>query len=105
MVIWRPLRLFALKSYTAHSHPPAPHVETLCSPFLTYGCAQLTASRVAVNGLSHHESRSVMNRRFDFKVIVLTVLLTIGVIGFWEVALRPLFFGWVDARYPGDAQA
>ena len=46
-----------------------------------------------------------MNRRFDFKVIVLTVLLTIGVIGFWEVALRPLFFGWVDARYPGDARA
>ena len=44
-----------------------------------------------------------MNRKFDFKVIVLTVLLTIGVIGFWEVALRPLFFGWVDARYPGDA--
>lgn len=44
-----------------------------------------------------------MNRRFDLKVIVLTVLLTIGVIGFWEVALRPLFFGWVDARYPGDA--
>ena len=46
-----------------------------------------------------------MNRKFDLKVVVLTVLLTIGVIGFWEVALRPLFFGWVDARYPGDARA
>lgn len=50
-----------------------------------------------------------MNRRFDlseFKLVVffcaLTVFLTIGVIGFWEVALRPSFFGWVDARYPGD---
>ena len=46
-----------------------------------------------------------MNRRFDLKVIVLTILLTIGVIGVWEVAFRPLFFGWVDARYPGDANA
>ena len=46
-----------------------------------------------------------MNRRFDLKVILLTLLLTIGVIGFWEVALRPVFFGWVDARYPGDANA
>jgi PAS domain S-box-containing protein len=51
-----------------------------------------------------------MNRRFDlreFKLVVffcaLTVLLTIGVIGFWEVALRPSFFGWVDTRYPGNA--
>ena len=46
-------------------------------------------------------------RRFDFKVIVffvgLTVLLTIGVIAFWETALRPPFFAWVDARYPGEA--
>ena len=46
-------------------------------------------------------------RRFDFKIIVffvgLTVLLTIGVIAFWEVTLRPPFFAWVDARYPGDA--
>jgi len=46
-----------------------------------------------------------MNRKFDLKVIVLTVLLTIGVIGFWEVALRPLFFAWVDAQFPGDANA
>jgi PAS domain S-box-containing protein len=46
-------------------------------------------------------------RRFDFKVIVffvgLTVLLTIGVIAFWEATLRPPFFAWVDARYPGEA--
>ena len=47
-----------------------------------------------------------MIRRFDFKTIVffvgLTVLMTIGVIGFWEIALRPPFFAWVDARYPGE---
>jgi PAS domain S-box-containing protein len=46
-------------------------------------------------------------KRFDFKVIVffiaLTVVLTIGVIAFWEIALRPPFFAWVDARYPGEA--
>ena len=46
-------------------------------------------------------------RKFDFKVIVffvaLTVFLTIGVIAFWEVTLRPPFFAWVDARYPGEA--
>src|SRR5919106_5136642 len=46
-------------------------------------------------------------KRFDFKVIVffiaLTVTLTIGVIAFWEIALRPPFFAWVDARYPGEA--
>jgi PAS domain S-box-containing protein len=46
-------------------------------------------------------------RRFDFKVIAffiaLTVVLTIGVIAFWEIALRPPFFAWVDARYPGEA--
>jgi PAS domain S-box-containing protein len=46
-------------------------------------------------------------KRFDFKVIAffvgLTVMLTIGVIAFWEVALRPPFFAWVDARYPGEA--
>lgn len=46
-------------------------------------------------------------KRFDFKVIaffvVFTVTLTIGVIAFWEVALRPPFFAWVDARYPGQA--
>jgi PAS domain S-box-containing protein len=48
-----------------------------------------------------------MNRRFDLKIIVffvvLTLLLTIGVIGLWEATLRPSFFAWVDARYPGDA--
>jgi PAS domain S-box-containing protein len=46
-------------------------------------------------------------RRFDLKIIVfftvLTILLTIGVIGLWEKTLRPPFFAWVDARYPGDA--
>ena len=46
-------------------------------------------------------------RRFDLKVIgffvLLTVVLTIGVIAFWEATLRPPFFAWVDARYPGDA--
>ena len=46
-------------------------------------------------------------RRFDFKVIVffvgLTVLLTVGVIALWEATLRPPFFAWVDARYPGEA--
>ena len=46
-------------------------------------------------------------RRFDLKIIVfftlLTVVLTIGVIAFWEVTLRPPFFAWVDARYPGEA--
>ena len=46
-------------------------------------------------------------RKFDFKVIVffvlLTVLLTIGVIALWEVTLRPPFFAWVDQRYPGEA--
>jgi PAS domain S-box-containing protein len=48
-----------------------------------------------------------MHRRFDFKVIVfyilLTVLLTIGVIALWEATLRPVFFAWVDAHYPGEA--
>ena len=44
-----------------------------------------------------------MNRRFDLKVIALTVLLTIGVIATWEMTLRPVFFAWVDAQYPGDA--
>jgi PAS domain S-box-containing protein len=42
-------------------------------------------------------------RRFDLKVIVLTISLTIGVIAAWEVSMRPVFFAWVDARYPGDA--
>jgi len=45
-------------------------------------------------------------RRFDLKVIVffvlLTVLLTVGVIALWEATLRPPFYAWVDARYPGD---
>ncbi|HEX7773684.1 MAG TPA: histidine kinase dimerization/phospho-acceptor domain-containing protein, partial [Pyrinomonadaceae bacterium] len=45
-------------------------------------------------------------RRFDLKIIVffviLTVVLTVGVIAFWEATLRPPFFDWVDARYPGD---
>jgi PAS domain S-box-containing protein len=45
-------------------------------------------------------------RRFDIKIIVffvlLTVVLTIGVIAFWEATLRPPFFAWVDARYPGE---
>ncbi|HEX5884006.1 MAG TPA: ATP-binding protein [Pyrinomonadaceae bacterium] len=50
-----------------------------------------------------------MIRRFDFKVIIffvaLTVTMTIGVIAFWEVTMRPPFFRWVDRRYPGDANA
>src|ERR1041384_1926447 len=45
-------------------------------------------------------------RRFDLKVIVffvlLTVLLTVGVIALWEKTLRPPFFAWVDLNYPGD---
>ncbi len=45
-------------------------------------------------------------RRFDLKVIaffvLLTLVLTIGVIAFWEATLRPPFFAWVDARYPGE---
>jgi PAS domain S-box-containing protein len=48
-----------------------------------------------------------MIRRFDLKTIVffvaLTVTMTIGVIAFWEVTMRPAFFAWVDRRYPGDA--
>ena len=50
-----------------------------------------------------------MIRRFDFKVILffvfLTVIMTIGVIAFWEEVLRPPFFSWVEARYPGVAYA
>jgi PAS domain S-box-containing protein len=46
-------------------------------------------------------------KRFDFKVILffvlLTVVLTVGVIALWEKTLRPPFFAWVDRRYPGDA--
>ena len=48
-----------------------------------------------------------MFRRFEWKVvlffIVLTVAMTIGVIVFWEEVLRPPFFAWVEARYPGAA--
>src|SRR5687768_2017269 len=29
--------------------------------------------------------------------------MTLGVIYFWELVLRPPFFSWVDARYPGEA--
>jgi PAS domain S-box-containing protein len=47
-----------------------------------------------------------MIRKFDFKVIVffvtLTVMMTIGVIALWEVTMRPPFFAWVDRQYPGD---
>lgn len=46
-------------------------------------------------------------RRLEWKVvlffIVLTVIMTIGVILFWEEVLRPPFFSWVEARYPGAA--
>jgi len=48
-----------------------------------------------------------MKRSSDLKVVlffvVLTVLMTIGVIFFWESVLRPPFFAWVETRYPGDA--
>jgi PAS domain S-box-containing protein len=48
-----------------------------------------------------------VKRRSDFKVavffILLTVLMTVGVIYFWEIVLRPPFFSWVEARYPGAA--
>src|SRR5215213_7686043 len=48
-----------------------------------------------------------MFRRFDLKIVlffvVLTVIMTIGVIIFWEEVLRPPFFAWVEARYPGAA--
>ena len=47
-----------------------------------------------------------MIKRFDLKVIVffvaLTVIMTVGVISLWEITLRPPFFAWVDSRYPGD---
>src|SRR5215207_8014534 len=50
-----------------------------------------------------------MIRRFDFKIVLffvlLTVLITIGVIALWEEILRPPFYAWVEARYPGDAYA
>src|SRR5688572_13213796 len=44
-------------------------------------------------------------KRFDLKVIVLTVVVTIGVIALWEVALRPFYFSLVDVWFPGDAYA
>jgi len=50
-----------------------------------------------------------MIRSFDTKVvlffILLTVLMTIGVIVFWEEVLRPPFFAWVETRYPGAGYA
>src|SRR5687768_7232482 len=50
-----------------------------------------------------------MIRSFDTKVvlffILLTVLMTIGVIVFWEEVLRPPFFSWVETRYPGAGYA
>jgi PAS domain S-box-containing protein len=50
-----------------------------------------------------------MNRTFGWKIvlffIVLTVLMTIGVIVLWEEVLRPPFFAWVEATYPGAAYA
>ena len=50
-----------------------------------------------------------MFRRFDLKVVVffvlLTVIMTIGVIVLWEEVLRPPFYAWVEARYPGVAYA
>ena len=46
-------------------------------------------------------------RRFDLKIIVffvvLTLVLTISVIALWEKTLRPPFFAWVDSQYPGEA--
>lgn len=48
-------------------------------------------------------------KSFDLKVVlffvVLTVLMTIGVIAFWEEILRPPFYTWVEARYPGAVHA
>lgn len=48
-----------------------------------------------------------MIRRLDFKVVLffvlLTVVMTIGVIALWEGVLRPPFYAWVEARYPGSA--
>src|SRR5215204_5468085 len=49
----------------------------------------------------------LMSGKFDLKVVVffvlLTLVLTIVVIGLWEATLRPPFFRWVNARYPGEA--
>src|SRR5215211_8517520 len=50
-----------------------------------------------------------MIKSFNFRVVlffvVLTVIMTIGVIIFWEELLRPPFFAWVESRYPGVAYA
>src|ERR1044072_2524791 len=50
-----------------------------------------------------------MIKRFDFKIVLffvlLTVIMTITVIAVWEEVLRPPFFAWVEARYPGVAYA
>jgi PAS domain S-box-containing protein len=50
-----------------------------------------------------------MNRILESKVVifyvVLTVLMTIGVIVFWEEVVRPPFFAWVETQYPGAAYA
>ncbi|HEX5706248.1 MAG TPA: ATP-binding protein [Pyrinomonadaceae bacterium] len=50
-----------------------------------------------------------MKRSSDLKVVLffvfLTMVMTVLVIIFWEKTLRPPFFAWVDARYPGEAQA
>lgn len=50
-----------------------------------------------------------MKRRSDLKLIttfaLLTFFLTAGVILAWEKVLRPPFFSWVEARYPGNANA
>ena len=52
---------------------------------------------------------SAHDKKSDLKVVVffvaLTVVMTIGVIAFWEGILRPPFFAWVEARYPGAAYA
>ena len=48
-------------------------------------------------------------KSFDLKLalffIVLTVVMTIGVIALWEEVLRPPFYTWVEARYPGAVHA
>ena len=50
-----------------------------------------------------------MSNSFGWKVviffIVLTVSMTIGVIFLWEEVLRPPFFAWVEATYPGTSYA
>lgn len=50
-----------------------------------------------------------MDRSFNWRLVlffvVLTVVMTIGVIFFWEEVLRPPFYGWVESRYPGDVYA